>query len=498
MEPFDNEEYRPEGENTDPWEQPVDTPEEEQVGSYLRKAQAILSQQLDEDDDETDWQAPEYTTYSYVPPVPVKKETSRAGKVWLAVLAGMLAVALIITSCAITAAAVNSRWEKQTSLMTQSFNDKINALQEQIRTTPGLSGISVSGSPLASAEGSLTPGQVYAQNVGSVVAISNRGTTTNFYGQVSETASSGSGFIISSDGYVISNYHVIEGATTLTVITYNGSEYPASVIGYDASNDVSLLKIDAEGLTPVVIGSSSNLIVGDQVAAIGNPLGELTSTLTVGYVSGVDRTISTDGTVINMLQTDAAINPGNSGGPLFNMKGEVVGITTAKYSGMTSSGASIEGIGFAIPIDDVIGMVEDLKNYGYVTGAYLGVMVRNMNEETAALYSLPVGSYVDSVNQGSCAEAAGIQAKDIIVNMGGYDVTCNTDLTRALRKFKAGDTTTITVFRSGREIILQITLDEKPHDEPVEETTPVNEMPQNGSYEEWYNYFAPFFRGNQG
>lgn len=449
------------------------------------------------------YQQPAYQPYQnpVVPPQePVTLKKKRGGKVWKGVLAAVLAVVLVAGSCGITAVVLNNAWERKTAVNNQLMLDRINALQKQIESgSHAATGDSVSGSPVASVEGGLTPGQVYARNVGSVVAIANQGTTTNIYGQVSNTASSGSGFILSEDGYVVSNYHVVEGATTLTVITYDCTEYPATLIGYDAANDISLLKINATGLVPVKIGSSDDLIVGDQVAAIGNPLGELTATLTVGYVSAKDRTINTDGTLINMMQTDAAINPGNSGGPLFNMKGEVVGITTAKYSGTTSSGASIEGIGFAIPIDDVIGMVTDLKQYGYVTGAYLGVSVRSMSADTASLYSLPVGSYVESVVAGGSADRAGIQPKDIIINLGGYTVEDNTDLTRALRRFKAGDTTTVTVFRAGQEITLTVILDEKPHAEQTALPQPdEGNMPSNGDFWEWYDYFAPFFGDRNG
>ena len=153
----------------------------------------------------------------------------------------------------------------------------------------------------------------------------------------------------------------------------------------------------------------------------------------------------------------------NSVGPLFNSRGEVVGITTSKYSGTTSSGASIEGIGFAIPMDDVIGMLEDLRQYGYITGAYLGVMVRDVTMEVHQFYGLPLGVYVDSVNVGSCAHKAGIWAKDIIIRLGGYDVENMTDLTRALRKFKAGEESTVTIWRSGVEMVLEVVFDEKPH-----------------------------------
>lgn len=270
---------------------------------------------------------------------------------------------------------------------------------------------------------SLTPADVYSAYVNSVVGIANE-STTNFFGQVSATASSGSGFIITEDGYIVTNYHVIEGADKLTVTLNGGEQYEAEVIGYEEDNDVALIKIDATGLSPVSIGDSDDLHVGETVCAIGNPLGELTNTLTTGTVSALDREINTDGTPVNMLQTDCAINEGNSGGPLFDMNGNVIGITTAKYYGDT-----IEGIGFAIPINDVMRIVADLKEYGYVTGQpYIGVTLTDMNSVTAEFYNLPVGVYVNSVEQGSPAEAAGLQAEDIITGLGDVTVENYTEL----------------------------------------------------------------------
>ena len=432
------------------------------------------------------------------PPVqqPVKKQPKakkKGGrKAWKGVLAAVLALVVVAGSCGITAALVNNYWQGQTDQMKQSFSQQVKDLQSQIDNVSKESS-SISGTPV-SADGSLTPSQVYAANVESVVAISNQA-TTNYYGQVSETASSGSGFILTEDGYVVSNYHVVEGATTLTVILHDGTEYDAKLVGGDETNDVALLKIEATGLPAVTIGSSDDLVVGDQVVAIGNPLGELTSTQTVGYISAKDRDVTTDGTTINMMQTDAAINPGNSGGPLFNMKGEVIGITTAKYSGTTTSGASIEGIGFAIPIDDVMGIISDLKEYGYVTGAYLGVTVRSMDADVANAYGLPVGSQVASVESGSCSEKAGLKMQDIIMKLGEYEIEDNTDLLRALRKFKAGDTTTITVWRSGRELTLTITLDEKPQQTTQEEETVQQTQPQQEESSGYSNPFFPFFGG---
>ena len=414
-------------------------------------------------------------------------------------LAGVLAAALVVGSCAATAGIVNRRWEKRMQAHQTHMDEQLEGLQQQLlELEEAQTGVSVSGSPMAS-NGGMSPSQVYAMNVNSVVAISNQ-TTTNVWGQVSETAASGTGFIISADGYILSNYHVVEGANKLTVITYMGDEYEAKLVGFDKMNDVSILKVEASGLEPVTIGSSDDLIVGDQVVAIGNPLGELTSSLTVGYISAKDRTINTDGSLINMMQTDAAINPGNSGGPLFNMKGEVIGITTAKYSGSTGSGASIEGIGFAIPIADVMAMTEDLISHGYLTNqAYLGVSVMDLDASTASMYSLPMGSYVQSVTEGSCAETAGIQPKDIIIAVGDYVVEGNSTLQSALRKFKAGDTTTITVYRAGAKLALPITFDKRPQDPDAEQQPQLpqqsGEMPNSGSYEDWYNYFFPFFGG---
>jgi serine protease Do len=265
-------------------------------------------------------------------------------------------------------------------------------------------------------------------------------------------------------------------------------------VGSDAGNDLALLKINATGLKTAKLGSSDALIVGDMVVAIGNPLGELTNSLTVGYVSAKDRTVSTEGTLMNMLQTDAAINPGNSGGPLFNMKGEVIGITTAKYSGTTSSGASIEGIGFAIPIDDVTKMISDIMTHGYVTGAYLGVSVADIDDAQASYYGS--GAYVMEVVDGYCAKKAGIQPGDLIVDVGGYRVESVAGLTRALRNFSSGDTTTITVLRKGREVVLEITLDERPNLNGTQ-SGDGNEipMPSEGNYDEWYEYFYRKFYG---
>ena len=316
---------------------------------------------------------------------------------------------------------------------------------------------------------SLTPKQVYAMNVNACVGIATQ-ITTNVWGQVASASASGSGFVLTSDGYVVTNNHVVADATSVTVKLYNGDEYDATIVGTDEMNDVALLKIDATGLQAVTIGDSDQIEVGEEVIAIGNPLGELTFTMTAGYVSALDREINTDGKPINMLQTDVAINSGNSGGPLFDMNGNVIGITSAKYSGSTSSGASIEGISFAIPINDALRVVYDLQQYGHVTGrAYLGVTVRDLDSSTGATYGLPTGPMIRSVEAGGCAEKAGLQQGDIIIGFNGAEISSYTDLVAALNKCKAGDTASIRVFRAGAEIDASITLDERPTDDVITE-----------------------------
>ncbi len=322
----------------------------------------------------------------------------------------------------------------------------------------------------------LTPADVYEQNVNATVAISTEGVTTNGWGQSTRFASSGSGFIITHDGYIVTNHHVIDNATTIKVLLTSGETLDAELIGSDEENDVALLKVDGQDLPVVSLGDSDSLQVGDQVAAIGNPLGELTNTLTVGYVSALDREINTDGTPINMLQTDTAINSGNSGGPLFDMYGNVIGITTAKYAS-----SKIEGLGFAVPINDAMYIVYDLIEYGYVTSRpYMGVSLKDMDSVTASYYSLPVGVYVGAVEEGSAAATAGVEAGDIIVGLGDRQVTCYTELSAALKQYKAGDSTSLTVFRAGAELELEITFDERipeTETETTEETVP--EMPES-------------------
>ncbi len=299
----------------------------------------------------------------------------------------------------------------------------------------------------------MTAAEVYAANVNSTVGITTSVITTNFFGMRTSGAAAGSGFIISEDGYIVTNYHVVENGTSIKVTTYDNQSYDATLVGYDESNDVAVLKITASGLTPVTMGSSADLNVGDEVVAIGNPLGELTFSLTKGNVSAKDRTVTLSGNItMKLIQTDAAINSGNSGGALFNMYGEVVGITNAKYSGSSSGEASIDNIGFAIPLDSVKKIITEIIEKGYAAKPYIGVQLSDA-ADAALIYS---------VVKGSPAEQAGLQANDIVTAANGEKVTCADDLTAVVKAMEPGDVLTLTVTRGGQETEIKVTVGEQP------------------------------------
>ena len=306
----------------------------------------------------------------------------------------------------------------------------------------------------------MTAAEVYAKNVNSTVGIQTSITSTNLWGQQTTSAASGSGFILTADGYIVTNYHVIQNANSVTVSTYGGASYNAKIVGYDESNDLAVLKIEATGLSPVVLGSSEKLNVGDTVLAIGNPLGELTFSLTTGVVSALNREVTfSGGTVMDLLQTDCAINSGNSGGALFNLYGEVVGITNAKYSGSSSSGASIDNIAFAIPIDSVRAIVESIIEKGYYAKPVIGVSVTDVDENSRQL-GIPAGAWVKEVTVGGAAEAAGIQANDVITAINGTEISGVSDLKRILAKASAGDELSLVIWRKNRSLTLTVVVRE--------------------------------------
>ena len=312
----------------------------------------------------------------------------------------------------------------------------------------------------------MTDAEVYAANVNSVVSINVTGTSGyNIFGQPVQSASSGSGFILTTDGYIVTNYHVVENAQTIQVTLYSGAEYEAQYVGGDEDYDIAVLKIDATDLQAVTLGDSDELNVGDHVLAIGNPLGELTFSMSGGMVSSVNRTINVDGTPFNMIQTDTSINPGNSGGPLLNSYGEVVGIVSAKYSSTGSSGESVEGLGFAIPINDVSSMIQDIMTNGYVTNrAYLGATIGTLNASMAQQYRYDIteGAFVYSVEEGGPADQAGLQLGDVITAIDGTEITSLDDLTAAKKNYVTGDTSTLTVYRQGETITVELTWGETP------------------------------------
>ncbi len=306
----------------------------------------------------------------------------------------------------------------------------------------------------------MTPAEVYAVNVNSTVGITTA-ITTNYWGYQTTAAASGSGFVLSEDGYILTNYHVVEDSSAIEVRMYDGTSYNAELIGYDESNDVAVLKVGATGLSPVVLGDSDNLNVGDTVLAIGNPLGELTFSLTVGAVSALDREVTmSTGVTMNLLQTDCAINSGNSGGALFNLYGEVVGITNAKYSTSSSSEASIDNIGFAIPINVARSIAESIIEKGYISKPYIGISVTDVSAETQS-YGLPGGAAVKSVEEDSPAAEAGLQINDIITKVGDVEITGKTQLVSIIGDSTVGDTLTLTVYRSGATVELTVTVGER-------------------------------------
>ncbi len=325
-------------------------------------------------------------------------------------------------------------------------------------------------------EEQMTAAEIYAKYVNSTVGITTE-SSVNYFGYRTTTAASGSGFIYTDDGYIVTNYHVVENANSITVTTYDGTTYDATMVGYDEDNDLAVLKIDATGLTPVVIGDSSNMNVGDPVVAIGNPLGELTFSLTSGSISALHRNITLeDNITMELIQTDCAINSGNSGGALFNMYGEVIGITNAKYSSSTSSGASIDNIAFAIPISDVKDTIDGIIEDGTVRSGYIGVSVVD-----GTSVNLSSGAVVASVTENGPAEQAGLQINDCITAVNGEAVSGSSDLRRIIRNAEIGSTLNLTVTRGTQTLELQVTVEEQVTD-ALEGIQNTNESTNNRSF----------------
>lgn len=337
----------------------------------------------------------------------------------------------------------------------------------------------------------MTAAEVYEKNVNSTVGITTS-ITTNYFGYQTSEAASGSGFIISDDGYILTNHHVIEGADSITVTAYDGTKYKAELVGSYAANDIAVLKIDAKNLVPVSLGSSDNLKVGDNVVAIGNPLGELTFSLTSGVVSALDREITTNNGTMNLIQTDCAINSGNSGGALFNMYGEVIGITNAKYSSSSSGEASIDNIGFAIPVDQIKNMVSSIIEKGYISKPFIGVSVADVSSEMIS-YGIPEGAVVKEVTDDSPARKAGLEINDIITKADDTEITNSSNLVSYVRGLEKGKTLNLTVYRSGETKEIKLTVEETQisalESEEEDETEPAAQQQYQQNYR---NFFGAF------
>lgn len=403
---------------------------------------------------------------------------------------GVGRVVALILSCAVISAACGFGGA---ILAQNSSRTGKTTVQQSNRTAATVSVKKVDGQTL------MTPSEVYASTVNSVVSINCSAVSTNIFGQQTESASSGSGFIYTADGYIVTNQHVVANASSINVTLYNGDTYPATLVGSDSDYDVAVLKIDAKDLPAVTLGSSTDVNVGDTVLAIGNPLGELTFSMSQGIVSCVNRAINVEGTPFNMIQVDASINPGNSGGPLMNLYGEVVGIVSAKYSSYANT--TVEGLGFAIPINDVQSIIKDIIENGSVGNkAYMAITAGTMTQQMAAQYKINAteGVFVYSVEDGGAGDKAGLKLGDVITKLNDTQITSMEDLSAAKKGFKAGDTVTLTVLRDGQEITTQLTFDAQPQttDDTADSSQSGDNSYNNGNngysgngYSDLYDYF---------
>lgn len=331
----------------------------------------------------------------------------------------------------------------------------------------------------------LSAAEVYDLACRQVVNVSVELMTYDVFGNQTPSVISGSGFFISEDGYILTNYHVVEKAAknglNVTVSTHDASVFVGKIVGTEEDEDLAVIKIDQDGLEPVVFGDSDSMNVGDSVYAVGNPYGMLEFTMTTGHISALNRQIAAEETetALRMFQIDAAVYSGNSGGPVYDTRGRVVGVVTAKYA----SSSGMEGIGFALPINDVVPVVSELVDKGYVSGkASLGVSFDNRyNTVYSRYYRLPEGAFVSSVEKGSCAEASGILPGDILMQIGEYHIEDYADVPSALRHFSAGDTTEVSVYREAQILTLSVCFDEA-----------VPSLPQNTSRLTYYSFYRNY------
>ena len=319
-------------------------------------------------------------------------------------------------------------------------------MQTQLQELSGSA--SVSGVSSIAYGNELTVPQIIAKARPSVVAIS---TVSGW------STGTGSGVIMTEDGTIMTNAHVVSGAQSITVRVMDGTEYEATLLGMDEKTDLAVIKIDATGLTPAEFGDSSSIVQGEIAVAIGNPLGlAFEGSVTQGIISAVSREIEVDGRTMTYIQTDAAINPGNSGGALVNGSGQVIGVNSVKVSS-----SDVEGLGFAIPISVALPIAEQLTTYGYVTGRpSIGIGGEDVTDYMVYYYRIPRGVLVGLVTPDSGAEAGGVEVGDVIVGLNGVSVSSMDELTNEKDKFSPGDTVTLTVYRSGEYVELDVVLGE--------------------------------------
>ena len=420
--------------------------------------------------------------------VPVKNKNGFGKTVFVPLISGIVGAALVVGVCF----GIPSVKERLLSLnsSTASENGSSNSASANSEYNATLMDI---------AEYSETSVAVAESVLPSVVGITVEYNVSSF-GQSGIATATGSGVIISEDGYIITNNHVINAesssiyyqvteATSIKVHLYGDSDdvqYEAEVVGSDSTSDLAVLKIESDQeLTAIKIGDSDNLRVGEFVMAVGNPLG-LDSSVTCGVISALNREVTdSDGNTYLTIQTDAAINSGNSGGTLVNSKGELIGINSLKLSNSSSSETTIEGIGFAIPVNSSMDIIDQLIEYGTVRRPYIGISGSSLTEALSERYNYPVGVYVESVEEGGPAEEAGLEVGDVITEVDGQAVESVEEINTIKNTYSIGDTISLTVYRNNDYITVDVTLGEAP--EETEEETPTLEN-QSDLYNYYFNY----------
>lgn len=380
-----------------------------------------------------EWQTPSEIIYEE----PKKKKRGR----------GILIVGVMLASFGAGSLFTSYTWIKE-----QKATSQLQTSQAKVpNTSSGEGTISTMGYGLTVAE-------VTNLTAASVVEITTETVSTDLFMRQYITEGAGSGVIMTQDGYIATNNHVIENASKIVVRLTNGKEYEAELIGTDAQTDIAVLKIKAENLTAVTFGDSDTLVVGDEAIAIGNPLGELGGTVTNGIISALDREIELESQTMRLLQTNAAINPGNSGGGLFNSQGEFIGLVVAK-----SAGSNVEGLGFAIPSNVVSDVVQSIIDVGYVKGRpVLGVSVVDVSSiQQAYQYGVNhLGVYIMDLTKGSKAEQSGLEVSDLIMAVDDVQIGSATELKRALNKYQVGDVVKVTVSRENKLLTFDVELTE--------------------------------------